>query len=296
MARGKTQIATLDGNPKALLRWYADMGVDEAIAEMPLDRFALSAVKSAAKSAHTVPTSTPTRRLNRDNQAFPAPSPSPRTPPASAQANLATQDQLVAGASKLAAEAQSLDAIYEALTQFDGCPLKKTAKNLVFCDGNPKAKVMMIGEAPGADEDRQGKPFVGRSGQLLDLMLHAIGLDRARDDPARSVFISNTIFWRPPGNRKPTAAESEICFPFISRAIELAAPDVIVCLGATPMHRLIGGSEGILRSRGKWRSFEVNGKPIDLLPTLHPAYLLRQPAQKRLAWRDFLSLRKKLDD
>ena len=290
MASDKTEIATLDSSPEALLRWYQAMGVDEAIGDVPVDRFSLSPPVAAPQPAPAP------RHLNRENQAFPAPSATPRTPPASAQTSLVTQDEIASDARKLASEAQSLEEIYDALAKFDGCPLKKTAKNLVFSDGNPKARVMMIGEAPGADEDRQGKPFVGRSGQLLDLMLRAIGLDRASEDPENSVFISNTIFWRPPGNRKPTPAESEICFPFISRAIELAAPEIIVCLGATPMHRLIGGSEGILRSRGKWRSVEVNGTQVALMPTLHPAYLLRQPAQKRLSWRDFLEIRKRLDN
>ncbi|MGI9481413.1 MAG: uracil-DNA glycosylase [Hyphomicrobiales bacterium] len=280
-----------DGNLEALLNWYGEIGVDEAIGDAAIDRFALSKEKAAARAQAQKPQA----RQQVHSQAFPAPSATLRPPPASAQANLTSPDELIAEAKKCAEETASLEELSKALSGFDGCPLKKTAKNLVFSDGNAAARVMMIGEAPGADEDRQGKPFVGRSGQLLDLMLNAIGLDRAAEDPARSVFISNTIFWRPPGNRKPTAAESEVCFPFIHRAIKLAAPEVIVCLGATPMHRLIGGSVGILRARGKWRALEVNGKEIPLLPTLHPAYLLRQPVQKRLAWRDFLALRKKLD-
>jgi DNA polymerase len=149
---------------------------------------------------------------------------------------------------------------------------------------------MFIGEAPGREEDEQGKPFVGRSGQLLDRMLAAIGLSRHSAEPASSAYITNVIYWRPPGNRKPTEAETLMCMPFVLRTIELARPEFIVCLGSTPTQRLLGLTDGILKTRGAWREFR--GTPV--LPTLHPAYLLRQPAQKRLAWRDLLSLKRKL--
>jgi len=185
--------------------------------------------------------------------------------------------------------------IEAALSAFDACPLKKTATSLCFADGNPQARVMLIGEAPGRDEDIQGKPFVGRSGQLLDRMLAAIGLSRSAEDRESAVFITNTIFWRPPGNRTPTEAETQMCLPFLLRTIELQKPDVIVCLGATPAHRLTGRNDGILKLRGKWVTANVSGRNIPLLPMLHPAYLLRQPAQKRLAWRDLLALRQMLD-
>jgi DNA polymerase len=154
---------------------------------------------------------------------------------------------------------------------------------------------MFIGEAPGRDEDIQGKPFVGRSGQLLDKMLTAIGLDRAADEADMAAYITNVIYWRPPGNRKPTENETLMCMPFVERTIELQAPDFIVCLGATPMQRLTGRTDGILKSRGRWMEIEIAGRTIPLVATLHPAYLLRQPAQKRLAWRDFLEIRKRLD-
>jgi DNA polymerase len=154
---------------------------------------------------------------------------------------------------------------------------------------------MLIGEAPGRDEDIQGKPFVGRSGQLLDRMLAAVGLSRTAQDRESAVFITNVIFWRPPGNRTPTDAETQMCLPFLLRTIELQKPDVIVCLGATPAQRLTARTDGILKLRGKWVTANVSGRNIPLLPTLHPAYLLRQPAQKRLAWRDMLSLRQMLD-
>jgi DNA polymerase len=189
----------------------------------------------------------------------------------------------------------TLDAIASELSVLDTCPLKKTATNLCFADGNPQAHVMLIGEAPGRDEDIQGKPFVGRSGQLLDRMLAAIGLYRDAVEPERGVFITNTVFWRPPGNRTPTEAETAMCLPFLFRAIEVLQPRIIVCLGATPAHRLTGRSDGILKMRGKWLQCTVGGCCSPLLPTLHPAYLLRQPGQKRLAWRDFLMLRQALD-
>ena len=162
--------------------------------------------------------------------------------------------------------------------------------NLVFADGNPEARVMMIGEAPGAEEDRQGRPFVGVSGRLLDRMLACIGLDRS------SVYITNMLFWRPPGNRTPTAAEIASCHPFTERHIELVAPDYLVLVGGMSAKNLLARSEGILRLRGQWRPYQHSGlpRPIPALPTLHPAYLLRQPQQKRLAWRDLLSLHRAL--
>ena len=277
----------------ALLSWYLEMGVDETIGEAPVDRFA-AAAEQKAKARAAAP---PAQGAGRDAAGyFPPAADSPRAPPSAQGQGLLTPDTSIADAKALAADAGSLNELYEALAGFDGCPLKKTAKNLVLSDGNPDAHVMLIGEAPGADEDRQGKPFVGRSGQLLDRILAAIGLDRTSPEPASSAFISNTIFWRPPGNRKPTAAETETCLPFILRAIELADPKIIVCLGATPMQRLCNTTEGILRSRGKWRSTEVNGRSVPLMPTLHPAYLLRQPAQKGLCWRDMLAVKKKLDE
>jgi uracil-DNA glycosylase family 4 len=154
---------------------------------------------------------------------------------------------------------------------------------------------MLIGEAPGRDEDIQGKPFVGRAGQLLDKMLAAINLSRTAEDSESSVFITNTVFWRPPGNRTPTETETSMCMPFLTRTIEILEPRFIVCLGATPTQRLTGRTDGILKLRGKWLSHVANGRSIPLLPTLHPAYLLRQPSQKRLSWRDLLSLREALD-
>ncbi len=177
-------------------------------------------------------------------------------------------------------------------------PLRRMARHTVFTDGNAQSRILLVGEAPGRDEDLHGKPFVGRAGQLLDRMLAAIGLDRAAEDPDRAVLITNVLFWRPPGNRKPTDAELSFCAPWLMRAMELVRPRVIVCLGGTPTQRLTANPAGILRQRGKWTNISVPGlaEPVPLLPMLHPAYLLRQPAQKRLAWRDLLALRLFLDE
>lgn len=247
------------------LRWLAEMGADEIIGEEPVNRLA-------------------------------APAPQPAPAPAPAVARQAEAPKLpTAAAPSQASACNSLAEIAAALEHFDACPLKKTATRLCFADGNPQARVMLVGEAPGRDEDIQGKPFVGQSGQLLDRMLAAIGLSRGAEDRESAVFITNLVFWRPPGNRTPTEAETQMCLPFLLRTIELQKPDVIVCLGATPAHRLTGLSDGILKLRGKWVTTTVSGRNIPLLPTLHPAYLLRQPAQKRLAWRDLLALRQSLD-
>lgn len=253
------------------LRWLSAMGADEIIGETPVNRLARPAAAEPARAAAPQGRASPVPAAPGAAYAPPPPGGSP----ASSCTNLA----------ELAA----------ALEGFDACPLKKTATQLCFADGSPDARVMLIGEAPGRDEDIQGKPFVGRSGQLLDRMLAAVGLSRGAADRESAVFITNVVFWRPPGNRTPTEAETQMCLPFLLRAIELQKPDVIVCLGATPAHRLTGRNDGILKMRGNWVTANVSGRNIPLLPTLHPAYLLRFPAQKRLAWRDMLSLRQMLD-
>ena len=195
----------------------------------------------------------------------------------------------IALARQRAATAATLDELRQQMAEFDGCNLKFTAKNLVFADGNPEASVMLVGEAPGRDEDLEGLPFVGRSGQLLDRMLAAIGLDR------QSVYIANVIPWRPPGNRTPTPQETEICRPFIERQIELANPKVLVTLGGPSAKLLLNATEGVLRLRGNWKTHvTASGATIPAMPTLHPAYLLRNPAHKKLAWRDFLEVKVKL--
>jgi DNA polymerase len=252
------------------LRWLAEMGADEIIGEEPVNRLAAPAPLPQPAAA------------------------APQRPEAPKLPAAAVPSQAAAVPSQASA-CNSLEEIAAALEGFESCPLKKTATRLCFADGNPAARVMLVGEAPGRDEDIQGKPFAGQSGQLLDRMLAAIGLSRGADDRESAVFITNVVFWRPPGNRTPTEAETQMCMPFLLRTIELQKPDVIVCLGATPAHRLTGRSDGILKMRGKWVTANVSGRNIPLLPTLHPAYLLRQPAQKRLAWRDLLSLRQALD-
>jgi DNA polymerase len=186
-----------------------------------------------------------------------------------------------------AANAATLDELRALLESFD-IPLRKTATNLVFSDGVPDSKIMLIGEAPGRDEDLQGKPFVGRSGQLLDKMLHAIGLDRS------SVYISNVIFWRPPGNRTPTPQEIGLLLPFTQRHIQLVKPEMIIFLGGVAAQALTGAKEGIMKLRGRWLSYASDGFEIPALPVFHPAYLLRNPLAKRQAWADFLSIKQKL--
>jgi DNA polymerase len=187
-----------------------------------------------------------------------------------------------------ARSAATLDELRQILTGFDGCELKRHAKQLVFADGNPQARLMFVGEAPGRDEDLEGLPFVGRSGKLLDLMIKAIGLDRT------GVYIANIIPWRPPGNRTPTPQESQICLPFIQRQIELVDPDVLVCLGGPSSQTLLGYTDGIMKTRGRWISYATGTREIRATASLHPAYLLRQPLHKRLAWRDFLAIKKAL--
>lgn len=232
-------------------------------------------------------------RLTYTSPSFPAPPPPPD--PAGPGVPLGASE---AGASARARarEAASLADLEAAVRAFDGCPLKATASSTVFADGNPQARVMLVGEAPGEDEDRQGKPFVGVSGQLLDRMLRWIGLDRAADDPARAVYISNILPWRPPGNRSPTTAEIAACQPFIERHIQLVNPDVLVLLGGTAAKTLLARPEGITRLRGRWFDYTPPGgaRTIAALPTYHPAYLLRSPIQKRDAWRDLLGLRKRV--
>ncbi len=265
-------IAAPAPDPLDILAWYAEMGVTEALDETPHDHFA-EATPPAPKAA------SPRLLPIRD-----AP-PVQANPAAALPADEATRN---AGA--LARSADTLDALKTALASFEGCALKATAKNLVFADGNPEGRLMMVGEAPGADEDRIGLPFVGRSGQLLDRMLAAIGLNRKEH-----VYIANLLPWRPPGNRTPTPQEVAICLPFIKRQIELADPDILICIGGPSAQGLLGLT-GILASRGKWLEYDTGRRRIRAMATLHPAYLLRQPLQKRLAWRDLRAIRAALDD
>lgn len=277
---------------KALIarEWLAAMGADEAVGETPVDRFAEFEAMTAARAA--APAVAPLAAEPSRPPAAPRPLASRPTPAAGPAAPAPSP---TGGAAEIAAACRSLDDIAAALARFTACPLQRTATHLVYMDGDRAARVLLVGEAPGREEDLEGRPFVGRSGQLLDRMLAAVGLSRAATDPANSVAIVNTIFWRPPGNRKPTEAEVAMCLPFVRRTIALMRPDLIVGLGATPSQQLLATAEGILAMRGRWKRYQRDGLDIPLLPTLHPAYLLRQPTAKRLSWRDMLSVRDALD-
>jgi len=274
-------------NDLATLAWLVEMGADEAIADAPVDRLAAapaapSRPASAAPAVPVAPDPAPSRLA--------APAPPADTIPAGLAA--AGGAEAAASARALAAAAGSLAELEAAVRRFDGCSLKVTATSTVFSDGVPGSRVMLVGEAPGADEDRQGKPFVGISGQLLDRMLGWIGLDRASN-----VYIANVIYWRPPGNRPPTTAEVAACLPFIQRQIELASPEILVLLGASAAQALLGTTGGIGRLRGRWHDYILpSGRSLQTIATFHPAYLLRSPGQKRESWRDLLTIKKKLSD
>jgi len=244
----------------ALLQWHLEVGADEAVEEAPINR--LGRLKEAPRPPRIVPVTMPT----------PA--------PGAAEGMAET----------LAAAAATLAELEKAVREFTGCSLKATATNTVFCDGDPASRLMLIGEAPGADEDRLGRPFVGASGHLLDRMMAAIGRKRAG-----GYYISNILPWRPPGNRKPTPVETAICLPFIRRHIELAAPKVLVLLGGTAVAALLGITEGITRIRGRWYSYRAGPLAMPAIATFHPAYLLRQPEAKGKAWQDLLEIRAKLE-
>jgi uracil-DNA glycosylase family 4 len=264
-----------------VLSFYKEAGVDEAVDDVAPSRFAAPEIPASPNVSKSAPAARP--QIAADNGS--AQKGMEMTAPVAS----VPDEAQAAIAQEAASKAADLEALKRTLGEFDGCNLKFTAKNLVFADGNPNAKVMFVGEAPGRDEDLEGLPFVGRSGRLLDRMMAAIGLDRT------NAYITNIIPWRPPGNRTPTIHETEICRPFIERHIELADPEVLVTLGGPAAKTLLNTSEGIMRLRGNWRTHVTpGGKEIPAMPTLHPAYLLRNPAHKRLAWRDFLEIKKRL--
>jgi DNA polymerase len=290
------------GTLLSALKWQADAGADEAIGERPMDRFAVaSTVPPATASRQTAPADgspadgspadgTVADGTVADNNAPPPPAPSSAAPPPSVAgpgAENATKNPY-----EIAAGAHTLDEIRAALETFEQCPLSRTATNLVYTDGNPQARIVFIGEAPGAEEDRQGLPFVGPAGRLLDRMLAAIGLDRSQ------VLITNTLFWRPPGNRNPTPAEVASCLPFVERTIEIVDPEILVMVGGTAAKTLLARSEGIMKLRGKWFSFETPrmARPVDAMAIFHPAFLLRSPGQKRATWHDLIEIKKRLSD
>ena len=268
---------------KALLDWYVAGGVDETIADEPLNRLAKAPLAAAAENSGGVK-----EKFTALEATDHASSPTPQ--PASKPSQLQSRDAAVRTAQGIAAGCATLEELRIAFEAFDGCPLKETAMNFVFADGNPDAKVMFIGEAPGADEDRLGLPFVGPAGRLLDRMLAAIRLDRTQ------VYITNILPWRPPGNRNPTDTEIAACLPFLERHIGLANPEILIFVGGTAAKTLLRRTEGIMRLRGKWMTYEpALGDPITARALLHPAYLLRQPAQKRETWTDLLDIKSRLD-
>jgi uracil-DNA glycosylase family 4 len=276
---------TPDRNQAAreLLAFYLEAGVDAVLGETAVDRFADTAVATMPATGQPEP------EASGDPQPENRPAPDySRPPPAVAAPAPLSPDTAVMAAREEAKSAKSLDELKSILDGFTGCTLRQTATRLVFADGNPQARVMFVGEAPGRDEDIEGLPFVGRSGKLLDRMMAAIGLTRA------NAYIANIVPWRPPGNRTPTPQESAICLPFTLRQIELVDPDVLVCLGGPSAQTLLGIRDGILKTRGRWFPFQTGSREIRATATLHPAYLLRQPLQKRLAWRDFLAIKKAL--
>jgi DNA polymerase len=285
----------------ALLAWQVAAGADEAILDDPVDRFQAAppppprpmlseASPPAAAASFAAPRPTPPAAAKPGSSAARTPAAPRGTVVTPVGANPGALGSGIVGARELAGAAQSLEELVEALAAFDGCALKKTATNLVFADGNPAARVMFVGEAPGADEDRAGKPFVGVSGQLLDRMVAWIGLDRT------SFYITNILFWRPPGNRTPTSDEVGACIPFVIRHIELVAPAVLVPVGGPATEALLHRRDGITKLHGRWFDYQSPGlaQPIPTFPIFHPAFLLRSPAQKRAAWRDLLTLRQKL--
>lgn len=255
-----------------ILAWQAEMGATEALAETPVDRFALSETEAQAVRERAAP------------PAPAAPGPATGAPPP-----IAPAESPLDRAAKLARGAETLEALAEAMAGFDGCELKFGARNFVFADGRPGARVMIVGEAPGAEEDRTGLPFVGPAGQLLDRMFAAIGLRRDHPDAEHALYITNAINWRPPGNRTPTEDEIAVMRPFLARHVELAAPRVLVLLGNAACQAVLG-RQGIMRLRGQW----VEGFGLPALPSFHPSALLRRPEWKRDAWADMLTLQARL--
>lgn len=264
------------------LEWHLDVGADDALQDTPNDRTAAAAalLKSPVSAIAAV------------------------APPPVSQGGgeIIGTAQARLDAARMAAACNSLEELKAAIAAFDGLAIKKTATNMVFSDGNPSARVMLVGEAPGADEDRQGQPFVGVSGMLLDKIFKAIGLARTDEDPAKSLYISNVLNWRPPGNRTPSPAEIDLSLPFIERHIALVKPKVLILCGGVAAKGLLGSGESISKLRGKFHDYRPitegiggNGDSIPAIATYHPAYLLRTPSQKKLVWADMLMLREHLE-
>ncbi len=262
---------------RSLLEWYLEVGVDEAVDEKPHDRYRES-LAAPAQAPSQAPSQALSQAPPRAGASLFAAAPQQAPTPAARSAR------------SLAEASDSLEALKTAVESFDGCPLKQTATTTVIGDGNPEAAIMLIGEAPGAEEDRQGLPFVGPAGHLLNRMLEAIGLDRSQ------VYITNVLPWRPPGNRSPTAEEIAACLPFVERQIEIVGPRVLIIVGGISAKALLGRSEGITKLRGKWLSYTTPSGvlTVDTMAIFHTAYLLRQPALKRQAWQDMLEIKEKI--
>ncbi len=267
---------------KDILEWFLDNGVTEVIDGKPVDK--TKALKQAPK---------PIPKLENTTQQTSA-----VLEPSSDK--IIGTSQAIIDAKELARQAKTLEELKQAIMNFDGLSVKKTAMNMVFCDGNPQADIMVIGEAPGADEDRQGKPFVGASGQLLDKILGSIDLTRTAEEAKNATYISNIINWRPPGNRTPTTDEMKIALPFIERHIQLAQPKILILVGNTPMRTILNTKEGIKKMRGKWHKYETITtelpkleQDIIAIPTFHPAFLLRNPYEKKSMWQDMIMIQEK---
>ncbi len=260
---------------RELLAFYLEAGVDCALLEEPPNRLLDPEIAPQPAAIPSPPA----------NRPAPPPAAMARAPAAAVPA----PEVAIASARDAARTAPTLEALRALLETFDGCALKQTATRLVFSDGNPQARIMFVGEAPGRDEDLEGIPFIGRSGKLLDRMIGAIGLDRT------TAYITNVIPWRPPGNRDPSPQETQICLPFIKRQIELVDPDVLVCLGKPSSQAVLELKDGIMRTRGRWHNYDTGTRTIRAMATFHPAYLLRQPIHKRLAWQDLRAISKALN-
>jgi uracil-DNA glycosylase len=263
-----------------LLAFYLEAGVDCALAEEPVNRLADPEIAPAP-----APASSPRELVLSQSVRSPPPAavPAARGEPAPAP------EAAIQSAREAARTAPTLEVLRELLENFDGCALKSTATRLVFADGNPQARIMFVGEAPGREEDIEGLPFVGRSGKLLDRMIAAIGLNRG------NAYIANVIPWRPPGNRTPTPQETQICLPFIQRQIELVNPDVLVTLGNPSTQTLLSTREGIMKTRGRWFDYDTGTRVIRAMATFHPAYLLRSPSYKKMSWQDLRAIAKALE-
>ena len=262
----------------AALAWLIDAGADEALQDDPVDRFTAVAPKAKASPQALRPSS----EAIRPKTELPKPSPPKSVPPA-------VDTDPIGRATEIAASCNSLAELKAALEAFEGSALKKLATSTVFADGTPDCHIMFIGEAPGREEDLAGLPFVGRAGKLLDKMLAAIKLDRKKN-----VYITNVINWRPPENRDPSPEEAATCLPFLRRHIELVEPEIIIVLGAVAARHVMGRTDGIMRLRGKWLEYYANGRMVPVMPTLHPAYLLRRAIDKKLAWRDLQAIDEKI--